>query len=707
MMQAVLPAEAGHADSNGVEIYFEVYGQGDTTLFLVPPSPITHSRIWKAQIPFLASHHRVVTFDGRGNGKSARPPTASEHTRPANVADMALVLERSGTESAIVVTHCHAAWWAVELMAQRRDLVEGLIAIDPGVPFLADSHPHWAQAARTFDDALDDPQEWQLFNRKVIVEEHRRWVEFFFDSQLVEPHSTKQFDDAVKWALESEGSILVAGEEGIEIDPPSRERFVETCREIDVPVLWIHGSEDVCQPVERGRQFAEITNGELLVLEGAGHLTMVRDPVRVNAEIKDFVTRIKGDPMSSITWTRGLDRAKKALYVSSPIGLGHARRDVAVAKELRALRPDLQVDWLAQDPVTRVLEQEGESIHPASKWLANESAHFVEQASEHNLHAFQALREMDEILVANFMVFQEVVEEGNYDLVIADESWDIDHFWHENPELKRGSHVWFTDFVGYLPMPSGGEREAFVAADYNAEMIEHIARFPRVRDQALFVGTPDDIVPETFGMDLPKIKDWTEEHFEFPGYITGFTPPAEDEAASLRDEVGFGPDEKVVVVTVGGSGVGRALLDRVIEAFPAAKSELPELRMLVVAGPRIDADGFGRHDGLDIRGYVPQLYRHLSVCDLAVVQGGLTTCMELTAARRPFLYFPLEDHFEQSYHVRHRLDRYGAGRHMSFRESGPEEIAAAIVEELGRVVDYAPVETDGARRAAARIAELI
>ena len=70
------------------------------------------------------------------------------------------------------------------------------------------------------------------------------------------------------------------------------------------------------------------------------------------------------------------------------------------------------------------------------------------------------------------------------------------------------------------------------------------------------------------------------------------------------------------------------------------------------------------------------LYRHLAACDLAVVQGGLTTSMELTANRRPFLYFPLRHHFEQNFHVRHRLERYGAGRCMDFETATPESIAA-------------------------------
>jgi predicted glycosyltransferase len=411
--------------------------------------------------------------------------------------------------------------------------------------------------------------------------------------------------------------------------------------------------------------------------------------------------------MQNRTWTRGLSRRKRALFLSSPIGLGHARRDVSIAKELERLHPDLEIDWLAQDPVTTVLEAEGEHIHPASRWLANESAHIASEASGHDLHCFQALRNMDEILVANFMLFQEVVEEGLYDVIIGDEAWDVDHFWHENPELKRGQHVWLTDFVGFLPMPDGGEHEAFLTTDYNAEMIEHVARYPWIRDRSVFVGNPDDIVADRFGGELPAIRDWTEEHFSFSGYITGFTPPTADEVPAWRDELGYRPDELVCVVAVGGSGVGRALLDKVIAAYPLAKRQRPELRMIAVAGPRIDPAMFPTHSGLEVLGYVDRLYRHLSVCDLAVVQGGLTTTMELAAAKRPFLYFPLGHHFEQNFHVRHRLDRYGAGRCMDYATTDPDLLAAAIVEHIGRPTTCRDVETDGAARAARLIAELI
>src|ERR1041385_3951812 len=234
-------------------------------------------------------------------------------------------------------------------------------------------------------------------------------------------------------------------------------------------------------------------------------------------------------------------------------------------------------------------------------------------------------------------------------------------------------------------------------------MIEHIDRFPRIRDRAVFVGDRDDIVPDAFGPDLPLIRDWTTSHYSFAGYVTGFS--ADDLADSAA--LGYGDDEKVCIVTVGGSGVGGHLLRRVSDAFPEAKERVPELRMIVVAGPRIDPASLPSHPGLEIRAYVQDLYEHLAVCDLAIVQGGLTTSMELTANRRPFLYFPLRHHFEQNFHVRHRLDRYGAGRCMDFETDGPAEIALAVAEEIGRTVDYRPVETDGAERAARLIAELL
>jgi predicted glycosyltransferase len=434
---------------------------------------------------------------------------------------------------------------------------------------------------------------------------------------------------------------------------------------------------------------------------------MVRKPVQVNHAVRAFLEpgfEREPAPRPARPGRRG---PKRVLFVSSPIGLGHAQRDVAIARALRQRVDGVAVEWLAQHPVTRVLEAEGEVIHPASRHLANESRHIESESAEHDLHCFQAIRRMDEILIANFMLFDDVMRAGDYDLVIGDEAWEIDYYLHENPRQKRAPYVWLTDFVGWMPLPDGGAHEAFLTADYNAEMIGHIARHPEVRDRAIFVGNPADVVPGTFGPELPAIRDWTERHYAFAGYVTGFDPAALGDRAGLRAELGYRPGEKVCLVSVGGSGVGEHLLRRVIASYAEARRREPALRMIVVAGPRIDPASLPHHPGLEVVAYVHNLYRHLAACDLAVVQGGLTTAMELTAARRPFLYFPLRHHFEQNVHVRHRLGNYRAGRCMDFDAAPPDAIAQAIAEEIGRPTAYAPVETDGAERAAALIAELL
>ena len=367
----------------------------------------------------------------------------------------------------------------------------------------------------SFEETHATDEGWSRHTRSSWLRDWEGYLEFFFSQMFNEPHSTKQIEDAVGWGLETDAETILLGEEASFLD---EERTRAICRRLRVPALVVQGAADRITGAERGAELARALGCELVTFEGSGHGPNSRDPVKFNLLVRDFAR----PPLQPVRWVRAGARPRRALFVSSPIGLGHARRDVAIARELRRLRPGLEIDWLAQDPVTRVLEQAGERIHPASALLASESAHIVSESSGHELACFEAIRRMDEILLANFMVFHDVVSAESYDLWIGDEAWDVDYYLHENPELKTAAYVWLSDFVGWLPMPAGGEREAFLTADYNAEMIEQIARYPRVRDRAIFVGEPDDIVPGTFGPGLPEIRRWTEQHFAFSGYITGF-----------------------------------------------------------------------------------------------------------------------------------------------------------------------------------------
>ncbi len=684
------PDVEGRVERDGITVAYKLYGgtSGEDrrpTILLMPTWSIVPSRFWKAQVPYLARHFRVVTFDGRGTGGSDTPVGEGAYRDEEFVADAVAVLDATGTDRCVLVGLSRGALWSLLTALDHAERVLGVVALSPATDVLV---------------GRDKPEPWTVDDAG-----HDAFLRWFFGRMFPEPHSTKQVEDSIGWGHQIAAARLVDTHVGRQLsrDP----EFAGRLQDLRCPVLVVHGDDDRIRPHAEGVALAEATGGSLVTIAGGGHGPTGRDPVRVNTLVKDFVDTVVPRPTRR-RWVRALNRPKRALYLSSPIGLGHARRDLAIATELRALHPDLQIDWLAQHPVTRVLGEAGERVHPASDWLANESAHIEFESDEHDLHVFQAVRRMDEILVNNFMVFDDVVTDEHYDLVIGDEAWDVDYFLHENPERKRFAFAWMTDFVGWLPMPSGGEAEAAITADYNAEMIEQRARFRRLRDRSIFVGDPSDIVPDSFGPGLPGIREWTERNFDFAGYVTGFDPAEVADRDALRDRLGYPRDALLCVVTVGGSGVGTSLLRRVLDAAPLARRLVPDLRFVVVTGPRIDPGSLPRRRGVTVRGYLPDLYQHLAAADLAVVQGGLTTCMELTACRTPFIYVPLRNHFEQNFHVRARLDRYDAGRCLTYDEATePEVLAEAIAKEVGRDVGFRPVETGGAARAAALLADLL
>jgi len=700
LSRATAPERHGYTVREGVRLHWELYGNGDPTVFLLPTWSIIHSRHWKFQIAYLARHCRVLVMDGRGNGLSDRPPDADAYTDWEYAADALAVMDDTGTSSVALVSLSAGARWALLLAAEHPERVTSAVFIGPAVPL-----PPWKPikdaADVVFEEKFVEHFDWQKYNEEYWLRDHRGFLEFFFSRVFVGPHSTKPIEDCVNWGLDTTPEVLVATARGKGLD---QEQATDLAQRLSCPVLVIHGDEDEIVVHSNGAALAELTKGRLMTMEGSGHCPHGRDPVAVNLALRDFLLPTTPPAVRR----RALLRPRRALYVSSPIGLGHARRDVAIAHELRNLVPGLEIEWLAQDPVTRVLKANGERIHPASTDLASESAHIEAESSTHRLHVFEAFRRMDEILLSNFMVFLDAVRERDYDLWIGDEAWELDYYLHENPELKQAAYVWLTDFVGWLPMPGLGEREIALTTDYNAEMIEQVERFPRVRDRAIFIGRPEDIVSDTFGPGLPEIRAWTERHYEFTGgYILGLDAIGTVDRGELRRRLGYRDDDVVCIASVGGSGVGAELLARLMKAFPTARRRIPKLRMVAVAGPRIDVSLLPSVEGVELRQFVPDLDLHLAACDIALTQGGLSTTMELTGARRPFLYFPLRDHFEQNFHVKHRLDRYRAGTCMDFDKATPSNIAHAIETLVSKPVDYRELETGTARRAAELIAGLI
>ena len=698
-MRAEEPVATGRIERDSVGIAYEVYGEGPLTLVLVPCWIIVHARQWKAQVADLAKDCRVVVVEGRGNGASDRPRGVESYGHDAYALDALAVMDHLGVGECVAFGFSQGGPIAALVAQQRPEQVKALVLIAPSGPASAEAR---AERARRFLEPLDRYKGWDLYTAGGMHADYRGFVEMFFAHMFPEPHSTKQIEDGIAYALETDAEALIDSTLGAMLTRADLEGAFCAVR---CPVLLIHGDRDEIVPFKVGQRVAELCKAQVLPMPGSGHGPHMRHPALVNRSIRDFLEAqgLLETPRFRVT-RAGRPRA---LYLSSPIGLGHVRRDLAVARALRRQRPELAVEWLAQDPVTRFLRLEGEDLHPASVRLAGESRHIESEAGEHDLAVFEALRRMDEILVRNFRVFQEVLEVGVYDLVIADEGWEIDHFWHEHPGMKRTPLIWMTDFVGFAPMPEGGAREALLTADYNAEMVDHVESHPGIRDRAIFVGGVEDVVDDSLGPDLPDRREWTQQRFDFSGYILGDGLPGPGERPALRRRFGFGQDEDVCVVSVGGSGVGAPLIRRIVAASALARRARPGLRTVVIAGPRLDPASFAAEPGVEFRGFEPDLPQLMAACDLGVVQGGLSTCMELTAVGTPFIYLPLQRHFEQNINVPQRLANYGAGRRMDFAETEPDQLAAAMLEELGARPTPRPVERDGAERAARMILEVL
>jgi pimeloyl-ACP methyl ester carboxylesterase len=305
-MRAREPDASGFVERGDVRVWWERFGEGDPAILFFGGDAIVESRMWKAQVPWFARRNAVVTFDPPGNGRSTRT------TDPAALADEELLgfalatLDAAGVGRVIAAGVCSGAGLSVMLAAEHPDRVAGVVAINPGI-VLTPAHPHRRPGG--FDSALDHDDGWAKENRHYWKRDWPGYAEFFFDQLLPEPHSTKQHEDAVEWACGTTAEVMLGEVDkvlpsdrtpSVRFDPESAAAL---CRRVRCPVLVINGDLDMCQPPARSRRVAELTGGELLVLEGAGHLPHARDPVKINLEIDRFVRRVAGG-----TYWRALSR---------------------------------------------------------------------------------------------------------------------------------------------------------------------------------------------------------------------------------------------------------------------------------------------------------------------------------------------------------------------------------------------------------------
>ena len=207
-MRACLPNRDGYVERDGVKIYYEVFGAGEPTVLLQPTWSIVHSRHWKMQIPYLARHCRVVTFDGRGNGRSDRPTEPDAYREEEFANDALAVMDATGTERAVLVSLSRGAERSLHLAASHPERVDKLVFIAPALP-LPPATPR-LKAIQEFGERHETYLGWGKWNRHYWLDHYEDFLEFFFSQCFTEPHSTKPREDCVGWGLETDPETLVA-----------------------------------------------------------------------------------------------------------------------------------------------------------------------------------------------------------------------------------------------------------------------------------------------------------------------------------------------------------------------------------------------------------------------------------------------------------------------------------------------------------------
>ena len=392
------------------------------------------------------------------------------------------------------------------------------------------------------------------------------------------------------------------------------------------------------------------------------------------------------------------------LFISGSIGLGHVLRDLAIAKALRQRRPDVEITWLADEPARSVIRNEGERIAPESAMVSYGTMRIEEAAKEFRTNMTMIGVDMIGDATANAEACHQVIEREGIDLVVGDEVYDLlEAVQNQHGLLKKAKLIFISDFVGFEAMTENPMERLYVNianGKWYKTMLD-----PQIATRSLFVGVPEDIPEKDWGPFLSNFKDLVTR-MDFLGYILSFDPRDLSDRAKVRTTLGYG-DGPLIVCTVGGTSAGKPLLDLCAQAYPIIKRSLPQTRMILVCGPRIDPQLIEAQEGLNVVGYLPDLYRYLAACDLAITTASGTTSLELLALQKPFIYFPLEQHFEQNVHVSTSNRRRGADLRLLFSQTTPELLAKTVLENIGRKMDYEPIPLDGAKKAAVIIDDVL
>jgi pimeloyl-ACP methyl ester carboxylesterase len=296
--RARYPNAADFVERDGQRLFYEIYGEGTETVFLVPTWSLVHSRHWKMQIPYLARHFRVLSMDGLGNGHSGRCRDPRRYSPCEFARDCLGVMDASGTERAVTVSLSRGAQYVLELTRLAPERVAGAAFVDPMFPY---SLSHWTlllhpRFASLFGRRWPVYRWWGRLNAVHWMEEYPEFCQWFIARCLPEAHSTKAIEDGVSWALDTYPGTLIAMARGTWLR--DRHTLRGLAQHLSCRVLVVHGDRDLITPLRDGRALAGLAGGQLEVVRSAGHFCHVRKPVQVNLALRTFCEQVFDRPQT-------------------------------------------------------------------------------------------------------------------------------------------------------------------------------------------------------------------------------------------------------------------------------------------------------------------------------------------------------------------------------------------------------------------------
>ncbi len=390
------------------------------------------------------------------------------------------------------------------------------------------------------------------------------------------------------------------------------------------------------------------------------------------------------------------------LFISWQGGMGHVTRDLAIVKELYKIAPQVQVRWMAHPQAAQFLRQAGETLLPECDQVADYNQIGAQIVSDFHLDLVKYAKLSDAPKRQNARLAEQVQNKYRFDLIVGDEIYGILFALAQGDIHLDCPVIMIEDFISYRSLTKNPLMRffAFIKNRGLAQSVEKTS----AQITHLFVGEWEDVPNRAFDYFLPNCRDFARQYYQVIGHIVRFDPKKYQNKAAIRQKLGYS-SEPLIICATGGTGAGKELLELCGRAYALLKQEIANLHMVFVCGELYGLEPPRLPEGAEMYSFLPNIYEHYAASDLAIIVGGGTTSIELTALGKPFLFFPLENQFDQQLYVSERIARHGIGVRMEYRQTTPQMMANAIKENMGRSVEIGDIPFDGAVKAAQIIAE--